>query len=184
MSDKAIFSRDPVSFPVRTPARVFAIFMLLSPWNALAQQADREPSAVIEIGPAASRSLTENQSSFGPTIALEFTPIENRLEVEAGVTALFRRHSTEWSTDFLFKKPWDLSNKIEFMVGAGPEWIHTNAYGNTTNAAGIEIAPELMFWHSAKHRVGWYIEPTYEYKFGAQAEQSIGVNGGLLIGIP
>jgi hypothetical protein len=35
-------------------------------------------------------SITEGGSSFGPTIAVEVTPIENWLELEAGVTPLFR----------------------------------------------------------------------------------------------
>ena len=56
---------------------------------------------MLEIGGAASRSLTESQSSFGPTVPVEVTPIEKWLELEAGVTPLFRRHSTEWSVDLL-----------------------------------------------------------------------------------
>ena len=94
---------------------------------AISQAAEKEPSAVLELGAAADRSLTEAQSSLGPTVAVEVTPIENWLELEAGVTPLFRRHSTEWSVDFLFKKPWTLSEEKEFMLGVGPEWVHTDA---------------------------------------------------------
>jgi hypothetical protein len=108
----------------------------------------------------------------------------NWLELEAGVTPLFRRHSTEWSTDLLFKKPWTLSPKMEFMLGVGPEWIHTNAYGKKMNSAGIEVAPDFMFWPSRKHKFGWYLEPSYDYKFGPGHEHSLGVTGGLLISIP
>jgi hypothetical protein len=50
-------------------------------------------------------------SGISPTVAVEVTPIENWLELEAGVTPLFRRDSTEWGTDLLFKKPWTLSKK-------------------------------------------------------------------------
>jgi hypothetical protein len=150
---------------------------------ASAQSAEKEPSAVVELGAAAERSITEGQSSFGPTVAVEVTPIEKWLEVEAGVTPLFRRHSTEWGVDLLFKKPWTLSDKFEFMIGVGPEWIHTNAYGIRTNSVGAEVAPDLMFWSSKEHRVGWYLEPSYEYKFGARHEHSLAVSGGLLIGI-
>lgn len=106
---------------------ILLISVFLCTGKALAQADDREPAAVIELGAAANRSLTEGQSSFGPTVAVEATPIENWLELEAGVTPLFRRHSTEWSIDLLFKKPWTLSDKMEFMFGVGPEWIHTNA---------------------------------------------------------
>jgi len=121
--------------------------LLLCCTSAFAQSPDNVPKevAVVELGGAAERSLTEGNSSFGPTVAVEFTPIENWLELEAGVTPLFRRHSTEWSTDLLFKKPWTLSPKIEFMLGVGPEWIHTNAYGKKMNSAGIESRQTLCF---------------------------------------
>ena len=159
-------------------------FVLLCAGESRAQSVDeKEPVAVLELGGAASRSLTEGRSSFGPTTAVEITPVENRLELELGVTPLFRRHSTEWSVDLLFKKPWTLSEKREFMLGIGPEWIHTNAYGVKTNAVGVEVAPDFMFWFSSKHRFGWYLEPSYEYKFGPGREHSIGISGGLLIGI-
>jgi hypothetical protein len=159
-------------------------FAFLCAGQSLAQSPENEPVAVLELGGAAGRSLTESQSSFGPTAAVEITPIENRLELEAGVTPLFRRHSTEWSVDLLFKKPWTLSDKKEFMLGIGPEWIHTNAYGIKTNSVGVEVAPDFMFWSSRKHRLGWYLEPSYEYKFGRGHEHSLGISGGLLIGIP
>lgn len=140
--------------------------------------------AVVELGAAAKRSLTEGQSTIGPTVAVEVTPIENWLELEAGVTPLLRPHSTEWSVDLLFKKPWTLSEKTEFMLGIGPEWIHTEAHGIKMNSVGAEIAPDFMFWPSKKHRLGWYFEPSYEYKFGSGREHSLGVSGGLLISIP
>jgi hypothetical protein len=160
------------------------VCLCLAVGNAFAQSVDREPAAIVELGGSASQSLTGDGSSFGPTVALEITPIENRLELEAGVTALFRRHSTEWSADLLFKKPWTLSKKAEFMVGIGPEWIHARQYSTTTNSLGGEVVADFMYWPSAKHKVGWYVEPGYEYGFGRRHEQSLGVSGGLLIAIP
>ena len=151
--------------------------------NAVGQSVEKESAAVLELGGAAERSLTEGNSSFGPTVAVEVTPIEKWLELEAGVTPLFRRHSTEWSVDLLFKKPWAPSDRFEFMLGVGPEWIHTNAYGKNRNSAGIEVAPDFMFWSSKKHRIGWYLEPSYDYKFGPGHEHSVGISGGLLIAI-
>ena len=112
---------------------ILLISLFLCSGNAFAQPDDKETAAVIELGAAANRSLTEGQSSFGPTVAVEVTPIENWLELEAGVTPLFRRHSTEWSIDLLFKKPWTISDRTEFMLGVGPEWIHTNAFGIKRN---------------------------------------------------
>jgi hypothetical protein len=158
-------------------------FVVICSQQSRAQAPEKEPAAVFELGGAADRSLTEGQSSFGPTAALEVTPIENRLELEAGVTPLFRRQATEWSIDLLFKKPWTLSDKKEFMLGIGPEWIHRNAYGRKMNSVGAEFAADFMFWSSRKHRLGWYLEPSYEYKFGPGHEHSLGLTGGLLIGI-
>ena len=152
--------------------------------NAFAQSSEKEPAAIVELGGAASQGLTGEGASFGPDIAAEVTPIENWLELEAGVTPLFTRHSTEWGTDLLFKKPWTLSKKVEFMLGVGPEWVHTTKYGATTNSVSVELVPDFMFWPSAKHRLGWYLEPGYEYNFGRGHEQSLGVSGGLLIAIP
>ena len=158
--------------------------LFLCAGNAFGQSVEKESAAVLEIGGAAERSLGEGNSSFGPTVAMEVTPIEKWLELEAGVTPLFRRDSTEWSTDLLFKKPWTFSDRFEFMLGVGPEWIHTNAYGRKMNSIGVEVAPDFMFWSSKKHRFGWYVEPSYDYKFGPGHEHSLGVSGGLLIAIP
>ncbi|MGA8582159.1 MAG: hypothetical protein WB579_25955 [Bryobacteraceae bacterium] len=158
--------------------------LFLSSGNAFAQSAYEEPAAVVELGGAATRNLKDGGSSFGPDVAVEVTPIENWLELEAGITPLFSRHSAECDTDLLFKKPWTLSEKAEFMVGVGPEWIHTREYGITTNSLGGEVVLDFMFWPSAKHRLGWYLEPGYDYSFGRGHERSIGISGGLLIAIP
>ena len=133
--------------------------LLLSSRIAVAQEASDEPAAIVELGGAASWNLKDGGSSFGPDIAVEVTPIENWLELEAGTTPLLTRHSTEWDTDLLFKKPWNISQKVEFMFGVGPEWIHTSEYGPTTNSVGGEAVLDFMFWPFAKHRLGWYLEP-------------------------
>ena len=157
--------------------------LFLCPGIAFAQSVEKDPVAIVELGAAASASLKGGGWSFGPDFAVEVTPIENWLELEAGVTPLFTRHSTEWDTDLLFKKPWTLSKKAEFMFGVGPEWVHTKQYGMITNSIAGEAVLDFMFWPSGKHRFGWYLEPAYEYNFGRGHEQSIGISGGLLIAI-
>jgi hypothetical protein len=152
--------------------------------NTFAQTNEKEPVAVVELGGAAAWNLRNGSSSFGPDVAVEVTPIENWLELEAGVTPIFGRRSTEWDTDLLFKKPWTLSTKAELMFGVGPEWIHSKENNVTTNSVGGEAVLDFMFWPSTKHKFGWYLEPGYEYNFGKGHERSVGISGGLLIAIP
>jgi hypothetical protein len=152
--------------------------------TVFAQLIEKEPAAIVELGAAAGWNLHDGGSSFGPDFAVEVTPIENWLELEAGTTPLFARHSTEWGTDLLFKKPWTLSKRAEFMFGAGPEWVHTNQYGMSANSIAGEAVLDFMFWPTGKHKFGWYLEPGYEYNFGRGHERSVGISGGLLIAIP
>jgi hypothetical protein len=175
---------DPGEVIVDATKSVLIACLFLCSANAFAQSVDKEPAAVLEIGVAPSHSLKGGGSSFGPTVAVEVTPIENWLELEAGVTPLFARHSTEWDTDLLFKKPWTLSPKAEFMFGVGPEWIHISRYHVATNSVGGEGALDFMFWPSGKHKFGWYLEPAYDYDFGRGHDQSVSISGGLLIAIP
>ena len=153
--------------------------------SAFAQSGDKEPKevAVVELGAAAGWNVTSGGSSVAPTAAVEVTPIEKWLELEAGVTPIFSRHSTEWDIDLLFKKPWTLSKKVEFMAGVGPEWVHVRQGGVTTNSVAGEAVLDFMFWPSKRRRFGWYLEPGYEYGFGRAHEQSAGLSGGLLISI-
>jgi hypothetical protein len=169
---------------VRATKLILIAFLFLCSGNAFAQSVDKDPVAVVEIGGAANWNFKGGGSSFGPTVAVEVTPIENWLELEAGVTPLFARHSREWDTDLLFKKPWTLSKKAEFMLGVGPEWVHATKNGITANSLSGEGVLDFMFWPSAKHRFGWYLEPSYEYNFARGHEQGIGISGGLLIAIP
>lgn len=168
---------------MKSLGRLALLVMAGSAWARLAGQ-EPEPAAILELGGAASWNVPGGESSFGPDFAAEVTPLENWLEIEAGVTPLFTRHSTEWDTDLLFKKPWTLSQKVEFMAGIGPEWVHVRAYGTSTNALAGEAVLDFMFWPSAKRRFGWYLEPAYERVFAPGHEQSIGITAGLLIAIP
>lgn len=160
------------------------VLLFLCYRSAIAQPADTEPVAIVELGGAAGWNLKDAESSGGADFAVEVTPIEKWLELEAGTAPLFSRHAIEWGTDLLFKKPWTLSDKVEFMLGVGPEWIHARQSGITTNSVAGEVVMDFMFWPSARHRFGWFLEPGYEYKFGRGRERSIGISAGLLIAIP
>lgn len=144
---------------------------------------EKESIAIVEVGGATSWSISSGGLSFGPDFAVEATPIENWLELEAGATPAFGYHSKELDCDLLFKKPWTFSRKVEFMFGIGAVWIHNNNEGIIINSVGGEVALDFMFWPFTKHRFGWYLEPGYEYNFGQGHEQSLGISGGLLIAI-
>jgi hypothetical protein len=70
------------------------------------------------------------------------------------------------------------------MAGIGPAWVHLNQNGNVADSVSGQIAGDFVFWLTGKHRVGWFLEPAYEYSFAEGHEQSLGISGGLLIGIP
>ncbi|HTD41880.1 MAG TPA: hypothetical protein VK671_14725 [Mucilaginibacter sp.] len=144
----------------------------------------KEPVAIGELGGAASRDIKGGGTSWGYSLAVEVTPIEDWLELELGVSPTFGNHIKETDIDLLFKKPWTLSPKTEFMFGLGLAWNHANDLQAITNGVSGEIALDFMFWPAAKHRFGWYFEPAYEYGFGGAHPQSLGMNAGLLIAIP
>ena len=150
------------------------------------QQADEDYENVVnlEIGAAANWNIKGGAATFAPNLAAETTLIERWVELEAGVSPFFTRKSTEWDTDLLFKKPWTLSRKAEFMLGIGPQWTCLKQNGKTANSIAGEVAGDFMFWPTGKHRFGWFLEPAYDYSFAGGHEQSLGISGGLLIGIP
>jgi hypothetical protein len=150
---------------------------------ASAQEAEKEPLAIVEIGPAGEWATKGSGSSYGPSLAVETTPIENWLEIEAGVSPLFSRGQTEWDADLLFKKPFTLSSTAEFMIGLGPSWSRTIARGRSDDTLGAEVALDFMFWPWKGRKVGWYIEPSYGYGFSASHEQALSVSAGILIPI-
>jgi len=144
---------------------------------------DDEPAVTVELGASTSWNTTGGAASFAPNLAAETTVIENWLELEAGVSPFFTRNSSERDTDLLFKKPWTLSRKAEFMLGVGPEWVCLRQNGATSQSISGEVAGDFMFWPNGQHRFGWYLEPAYDYSFMAGHQQSTGMSAGLLIGV-
>jgi hypothetical protein len=82
--------------------------------------------------------------------------------------------------DLLFKKPFTLSDKVEFMFGVGPEWTFSR---DGTKVAG-EIAADFMFWPMPDRKLGWFFDPSYSYSLSNKHEQSLGASAGVLIPIP
>jgi hypothetical protein len=122
-------------------------------------------------------------ASFGPSAAIEFNTIRDRLEIELGVSPVFSRAQTEWNTDLIFKVPIFLSEKTEVTFGLGPEWQHRIRGGEITDSMAGEVQLDFQFWQ-ANRKYGWFVEPSYGYSFGREHEQSLGVTVGLLVSIP
>ena len=93
---------------------------------------------------------------------------------------MFHGGRGEWDTDLLFKKPFTLSDRLEFMVGIGPQWTFSREGTQT----GAEFALDFMFWPTADRKFGWFLEPAYSYSFSRGHEQSLSTTVGLLIPIP
>jgi hypothetical protein len=150
---------------------------MLSANGALAEDKS-EPLAVFSIGPAGEWSFSERAFSKGPSAAVEFTLIKEWLEVEIGGSKLFRPGHSEWEMEAVFRKPFDLSDTAEYMIGLGPLW--TMAKGESSKA-GVVFAADFMFWTTPEKKFGWFIEPSYSILQGG--EKTFGVSLGLLFGV-
>ena len=79
------------------------------------------------------------------------------------------------------KSLWEVvyrSQKVELMVGAGPQWSITG----DQHSVSAELAVDIMYW-PFKKTIGFYWEPNYDYGFDKQHEQSIGCSAGIIIAI-
>ena len=107
----ATYEASGIAHPMNAAKGILIASLFLCTANAFAQSVEKDPAAIVELGGAANWNVKDGSSSFGPSAAVEVTPIEKWLELEAGVTPLFSKHTTEWDIDLLFKKPWTLSKK-------------------------------------------------------------------------
>src|SRR5579863_2111412 len=82
---------------------------------------EKEPAAVIELGGAAAWNMGGGGTSFGPSASIEFSPVKN-LSIEAGLSPLFSTGQADWDFDLVFRRPFDLSETVEFEPGIGPTW--------------------------------------------------------------
>jgi hypothetical protein len=113
----------PINLLMIYGARFYAVVVtafVFCPMSQLRAQ-EKEPFAVVELGAATERSIQDGTSSVGPSAAVEFPVIKDWLEIETGISPLFRPGQTEWQADLLFKKPVTINERVEFMIGAGPQ---------------------------------------------------------------
>jgi hypothetical protein len=144
---------------------------------------DREPMAVLSVGAATAWNTAGGAAIYAPNFSVETTPVKRWLKVEAGITPFFTKDFTEVDTDLLFKKPWEVSKKAEFMLGAGPQWVSVKQGGQTTKFMAGEVTGDFMYWPGHGHRFGWYVQPAYDYSFAGDHAKTVGMTTGLLIAI-
>jgi hypothetical protein len=167
----------------KTLAALVAALLFIAP-SAQAAESEKEAAAELEIGAAAEWAVPGGGFSFGPSVAIEYTLIKDWLEVELEVSPLFGgAGSTDWDTEFVFKKPYSLSDQIEVMPGIGPAWLYKTSRDGTSNSLGAVALIDVQIWPSRERNFGWFVEPSYGYDFGREHEQSLGVTFGLLIPI-
>ena len=153
-----------------------AVALLLSAEKAQAE--DKEPLAVVALGAAGEWGIPGRTFSLGPSASVEFSVINDWLEIEVGGARLFRRGHTEWEGESVFRKPFTLSDTAEFMIGLGPIW--TSAKGEGAKI-GTTYVLDFMFWPWPDRKFGWFVEPSYSVSKGH--EKSLAVSVGLLIAI-
>jgi hypothetical protein len=147
--------------------------------DAVAQD-DHEHALVLKMGPAGEWP-THELANFGGTFAVEKSIIENWLEIEAGLTVLGTTGQTELSGDIIFKKPFRISPKFEFMVGIGPSISRPLNGENQSTTVSAAFTLDFMFWPTPN--LGWYLEPTWTVN-PKNGQQSFAASVGLLVGIP
>jgi hypothetical protein len=74
--------------------RVLCLTVALSLFAGKAWAEEKDPTAIVELGAAGEWDFPSGK--LGPTAAVEFTPIKEWLEIEAGVSTLFGGGQREW----------------------------------------------------------------------------------------
>ena len=149
--------------------------------TARAAEKEKEAIAELELGVAGDWDFAGGAFSLGPSLGIEVTPIKNWLEIEAEVSPVFGGGRTEWETELVFKKPFDVSDKLEVMPGVGPAWFYKTGHGESGSSVGAVALMDFQIWPSAERKLGLFIEPSYSYDFGREHEQSLGITAGILI---
>ena len=158
---------------------VLGVFGLIPNYVFGDDDPDVDHPIVLELGPAFERDIKAKSTDYGGSGAIETTPIEHWLEIEYGFTLLNTGGRTAIEADILFKKPFQLSQMAELMVGLGPTFARKISGDERSTSHGIEFVLDFMFWPTKS--VGWYLEPSYGIGLGgAHGERTIGGSAGIL----
>jgi hypothetical protein len=164
----------------RTPRHIVALAALLVACSSTVPKTEIGRSVVIGAGGAVEVELRKGTSHLGSNVFVEYSAIEDWLELELGLSVFPMYGGAEVSTDFLFKKPFRLADRLECMLGVGPELVRAIHSPDTGTFGGGETAADFMFWPSP--HVGLWIEPSYDFVFRDGVSHGIGSTGGLIVG--
>ena len=89
---------------------IAAALLLPASVQAGEKEKEKEAPAELEIGAAAEWAIPGGGVGFGASVGIEYTLLKDWLEVELEVSPLFGAGRTDWDTEFIFKKPFELSD--------------------------------------------------------------------------
>ena len=108
------------------------------------KEKEHESSVVVELGGSGEWDVRDGAGAYGPYVALEYEVIEHWLEIETAVAPRFSNGQAEVEFELIFKKPFELSKSLEFLIGAGPVWVHRTEESPKDSIAGEAIV-ELVY---------------------------------------
>jgi hypothetical protein len=162
---------------------VFALIAVAAacprPARADERGADPERTIILGIGGAGELEVPSITPHAGANIMFEWEAIESWLEIEADLSILRIANGYELPIAVLFKKPFRLTPRFEYMIGLGPQVVRV-AGATTETHYGGEVALDLMYWHTP--RSGAWVEPAYDFTLGTGASQSLGITAGAMVG--
>jgi hypothetical protein len=99
---------------------VLVVGLVAAPEPIFAQERadDDHHGAVLEIGAASEWGFQDGKTGFGPSVAIEVTPIEHWLEIEAGISPLRSRDGTARNG-----KPTSFSKSLSSCRRTSSSWL-------------------------------------------------------------
>ncbi len=136
---------------------------------------------LVELGASSETEGSEPISPVGPAVQIEVEPIDNWLEIEFGASTDRSQVATDWAFDLSFKKPFQVSSAVEIEPGLGPSWSQATESGVRSHTWGVEASVDFVFWRT--HRMGLFLEPSYDVSFGSGNRTSVGLSVGIIFGV-
>lgn len=135
---------------------------------------------ILGVGGAAEVELGDGSLHAGANAFVEYEAIEDWLELELGVSVLAAEGGREVPVDLLFKKPFQLTSRLELMIGLGPQVVFVSGTDKNGTFLGGEVVFDFMYW-PLRH-VGLWVEPTYGFLVRGRVSHSLSTTGGVIFG--